>query len=79
MSSSREINDYLVDILESIADLRDFTDGMTFEGFCADRKTINACIRSLEVIGEATKKIPLKLDNKNPPCPGRQFLECVIN
>lgn len=58
MSSNREIHDFLADILDAISDLRDFTAGMTFEEFSADKKTINACIRSLEVIGEATKKIP---------------------
>ena len=31
---------------------------MTFEIFAADKKTINAVIRSLEVIGEAAKHIP---------------------
>ncbi len=61
MSSKREIGDFLDDILEAIADLRNFTSGMTFEEFCADRKATNACIRSLEVIGEATKKIPAEI------------------
>ena len=69
MSSRLEINDYLVDILDSIADLCDFTDGMTFEEFCADRKSINACIRSLEVIAEATKKIPSKIRQQKPSLP----------
>jgi hypothetical protein len=34
MSSKREIIDFLDDILEAIADLRNFTSGMTFEEFC---------------------------------------------
>lgn len=69
MSNKREIVDFLDDILEAIADLRNFTAGMTFEDFCADRKTTNACIRSLEVIGEATKKIPAEIRQQKPQLP----------
>ena len=69
MSSNRETHDYLVDILDAISDLSDFTADMTFEDFSADRKTINACIRSLEVIGEATKKIPPEIRQQKPTLP----------
>ncbi len=31
---------------------------MQFDDFVKDKKTINAVVRSLEVIGETTKKIP---------------------
>ena len=61
MSSDRVSTDFLADIVDAISDLDDFIAGMTFEEFCADKKTINACIRSLEVIGEATKKIPAEI------------------
>lgn len=69
MSSNRGISDYLVDILDAIADLHAFTADITFDDFCADRKTINACIRSLEVIGEATKKIPPEVRQQKPSLP----------
>lgn len=69
MSNKREIVDFLDDILEAIADLRNFTTGMTFDEFCTDRKTTNACIRSLEVIGEATKKIPAEIRQQKPQLP----------
>lgn len=42
---------------------------MTFEAFCADRKTIKACIRSLEVIGEAAKKVPPDIRQQKPDFP----------
>lgn len=54
----RDYRDYLQDIIDSISDIEDFTKNMSFEGFAIDKKTINAVIRSLEVIGEATKSIP---------------------
>jgi uncharacterized protein with HEPN domain len=58
MSTKREVRDYLNDILESIGDIHDFTRSMTYAEFSADRKTVKAVIRCLEVIGEAAKKIP---------------------
>ena len=51
MYKGREIADYLDDIRTAIAEVEEFTCGMTFEAFAADKKTINAVIRSLEVLG----------------------------
>ena len=56
MSKGREISDYLDDIVIAIADVEEFTDGMSYEMF-ADKKTVNAVIRCLEVLGEAAKSI----------------------
>jgi len=42
---------------------------MTFEVFAADKKTANAVIRSLEVLGEATKGIPSTFRRKYPDIP----------
>jgi uncharacterized protein with HEPN domain len=69
MSTSREVRDYLTDILESIANIREFTRGLTCSEFTADKKTNLAVIRCLEVIGEATKKIPADLRSQQPSLP----------
>lgn len=50
-------SDYLKDIIESVNDIENFTKGMNFESFSKDKKTVNAVIRSFEVIGEAAKNI----------------------
>ena len=65
----RDCRDYVCDILNSIKDIEDFVCGMSFEQFAFDRKTTNAVIRSLEVIGEAVKKIPQEVKNKYPDIP----------
>ena len=65
----REIGDYLSDILTSIGEVEEFLLGTTYETFVSDRKTVNAVIRSLEVIGEATKHIPVSFRNKHPDIP----------
>lgn len=49
----RVYQDYLEDILAAIDDVATFTHGYSPETFATDRKTINAVIRSLEIIGEA--------------------------
>ena len=49
---------YLDDIREAIRAIREYTEGLTFESFSADRKTIDAVIRNLEIIGEAAKNLP---------------------
>ena len=42
---------------------------MSYELFAGDKKTINAVIRSLEVLGEATKHIPTSFRKKYPDIP----------
>lgn len=66
---TRDYRDYLEDILTAIDETIEFTAGMSFEAFCADRKTINAVVRSLEVMGEAAKRIPDDLRAQAPDLP----------
>lgn len=49
---------YLDDILEAIAKIRNYTQGMTYEDFQKDEKTQDAVIRNLEIIGEAAGRLP---------------------
>jgi len=65
--------DYLQDIRDSIKDIEDFTRNMDFEDFARDRKTINAVIRSIEVIGETAKHIPKSIRDKYPSITWRKM------
>ncbi|MBS7612146.1 DUF86 domain-containing protein [Candidatus Bathyarchaeota archaeon] len=69
----RDYRDYLQDILDSIKDIEDFTRDMSFENFARDKKTINAVIRSIEVIGEAAKHIPKSIRDRHPSIPWRKI------
>ena len=60
---------YLEDILRAIEAIKDFIKGMSFNDFEADDKTSSAVIRKLEIIGEATKKIPTQIRDKYPNVP----------
>jgi uncharacterized protein with HEPN domain len=51
------VADYLRHILDAIANIQDYTAGATLSSFLADRKTCDAVIRNLEVIGEACNNI----------------------
>jgi len=51
------IADYLQHIIEAIDNIRDYTAGMDLAAFTADRKTRDAVIRNLEVIGEACNNV----------------------
>jgi uncharacterized protein with HEPN domain len=53
-----EVFDYLDDIIEAGEKIERFTDGMSYEEFIEDQKTVDAVLRNFEVIGEAAKNVP---------------------
>ncbi len=57
MSNLRQDSDYLADIEEASTKIISYVRFMSFDEFCHDSKTIDAVIRNLEVIGEATKNV----------------------
>lgn len=57
---------FLEDIIDSIETIREFTEGMDFDAFDADRRTKAAVIRYLGVIGEAVKNLPTDLREAYP-------------
>ena len=65
--------DYVLDILSSIDEVIEFVEGLDFGGFVKDRKTVNAVIRSLEVMGEAVKKIPVEVRDRYPNIPWKHI------
>lgn len=69
----RDYRDYIKDILDSINDIENFTRGMAFKKFLKDKKTVNAVIRSIEIIGEASKKIPNSLKKKYIKIPWKKM------
>jgi len=46
---------------------------MDFDAFNEDDKTVYAVIRALEIIGEATKRIPEDIRAANPEVPWREM------
>jgi uncharacterized protein with HEPN domain len=55
---------FLEDISERIEKIQRYILDMSYEEFVKDDKTVSACIREIEVIGEATKQIPKEITDK---------------
>ena len=69
----RTYRDYVLDLLASLQELEEFTEGLDFDTFARDRKTINAVLRSLEVMGEAAKRIPSQIRERYPGIPWKRM------
>jgi uncharacterized protein with HEPN domain len=70
---TRDYSDYINDIANSIDEIEEFIEDIDFDTFSNDKKTINAVIRSLEVMGEAATKIPSDIRDKYPDIPWRRM------
>lgn len=57
---------YLLHILDAINMIESYIAGHTEESFRQNRLIQDAVVRNLEIIGEATKKLPRHLRNKYP-------------
>ncbi|HKH49259.1 MAG TPA: DUF86 domain-containing protein [Thermoanaerobaculia bacterium] len=73
MKKERSHQDYLTDMLDAMSKARQFVEGMSFEQFSTDDKTIFAVIRALEIVGEAAKKIPPEVRVLRQEIPWREI------
>lgn len=59
----------ITDMLESIQVIQDYTSGMDYDTFIADRRTVDAVIRNLNIIGEAATHVPDEITEQYPEIP----------
>lgn len=64
---------YILDILEAIQNIEQYVEGLSFDEFVRDRKTIDAVVRNFEIIGEATKSVPEDVKTKYSDIPWKQM------
>jgi uncharacterized protein with HEPN domain len=69
MSLKKSYIDYIQDMIDEIDNISFFLQNITFDEFVNDKKTYYASIRSLEIIGEACKKIPFNIIEKYSKIP----------
>ena len=53
-------------MLDNIEVIRAFTAKMEFARFVRDRKTVYAVVRALEIISEASRRLPDELKGRHP-------------
>jgi uncharacterized protein with HEPN domain len=56
----------LSDIIDNVEAIEGFTSGLDLAAFRADRKTVYAVVRALEIISEASRRLPSELIEPHP-------------
>lgn len=69
----KNVEPYLKHILIECKFLKEKSAGLKYKEFDSDLVLKKAFVRSLEVIGEAVKNIPLKFRNKYPSIPWKEI------
>ncbi|RAI39321.1 HepT-like ribonuclease domain-containing protein [Rhodoplanes roseus] len=59
----------LTDIKRNVGLVRMFVQGMDYEDFAADVKTVYAVTRCLEIVSEASRRLPSDLKARHPHIP----------
>ena len=70
---TKDVNVFIEHILESISLIEAYTARITKEDFLKSPQTQDAVLRRLEIIGEASKKIPTALKEQHSDIPWREI------
>ena len=60
-------------ILNSIAAIEEYTKGISEDEFYSNRQIIDAVVRNIEIIGEATKNLPKNIRANTPYIPWKKM------
>ena len=70
---SNEFLDFIEDILDAMDNAEMFLHDISYDQFEDDLRTNFAVVRALEIIGEATKRLPTSLREKYPAIPWKSM------
>ena len=73
--SKRDNEIYIDDVLDSIQQIEEYTKGIDINIFMKDRKTIDAVVRNISVIGEAVNNISKEIKSEYPQIPWREIAD----
>ncbi len=71
--TERGAGDYIQDIIDAMDAAGSFIEEMSYDEFIADQKTVYASIRTIQIIGEAAKKVPEEIRVKYTRVPWREM------
>jgi uncharacterized protein with HEPN domain len=63
----------LEDMREAMDSVLSFTENITLDQFLSNKLISDAVIRNFEVMGEASKNVPFKVQNRYPDIPWKKF------
>jgi uncharacterized protein with HEPN domain len=70
---SAEFLDYVEDILDAMDKAEILLEEVTYEQFVSDFRINFAVVRALEIVGEATKRLPMTLRDQYPSIPWKEM------
>lgn len=71
--SKRDASPLLQDMRESMQKIARYVAGIDQAAFLADEKTVDAVVRNVEIIGEASKQVPDEFKTRHPQVPWKQM------
>lgn len=57
------------DILDAVVEIQGFIEGMDYDSFRADPRTLKAVVANITIIGEAAGKVPPEVADAHPDIP----------
>lgn len=73
MTGQRAYSVYVGHMRDAIQHALEFTANLDYDEFTADHRTIYATVQSLEIVGEAAKRIPDEVRSLDPTIPWRKM------
>jgi len=70
---NRQFDFYLEDMLKSMLRITEYISNKNFSDFKKDYMLVDAVVRNFEIIGEASKNIPLTIQKKYPEIPRKKM------
>ena len=70
---AHEFLDYIEDIIDAMEKAEDFLQGVSYDEFEADYRINFVIVRTLEIVGEATKRLPKSLRQQYSYIPWREM------
>jgi len=70
----RDYRLYIQDVLDSIKKIQVYTKGVSKEKFAKNSLIVDAVARNLEIIGEASKRIPIDIKRRMPDVPWKKII-----